>query len=1393
MALALLLPLFAWAVLQSPLNGPILSYCYNQWLAEPEEKIIIASTVGLFPFNAICQDIQLYQKNRLLLKITKLDWQINFSQILKGKITLQNLQAEKVFIDLSAPNTTFQPHPLSSLMFSGFNVEKAGIKILKIVNKKQEVLPLTLEASFYNDQNTQLQAHALISQPETTHEPLKGLFNLTLNIPHNAFEMKAEVKDTAGHLSHWAGSRTQIPCHLMLDGQGDLSDWSGHVTGKILGIEALKSEIKLQTRPDHSLHIFFGGKLKFASLKDAINFNLNVHKPTESYELEATSHIDILDNSLELNAHIIDGRLGQLNGKWHILNQTQLNDLLSLSSDMEFPTGDFHCEMDTEKPSFAFSSNIQHLAIGQQRFKNIACEFSASYATINQQYQWRLKSTATDALDDTSVSLISNGLLDQDLRSCFLHHISAEGYGGTLLMDGQLQILSKINGKINFHLTHSNGLSVSSNITCLDTPINSSSSITFDHILMASPDLPHTLATFAQMPARLSFDMQLSSPFQLQRLNFSHPLLSIRGDSRIDLDSDSLTAHLDFQSSLALSEPELKGNISGILDLSGSLVSPHVKGQFMCDKCAIGKNFDVDEVTGELSGEIFKSMNISAHAIKDKYTLGLMSCVNYDHDQLTFNNTEIQTDNNWIRSKSVSYPFADKKPVGVFNIHITNLNSMTPFLGQPLSGSAFGDVTFTTKGPQKTHHTLIKMNLTGLEYKDISCSLVDLDLDVTTQSSGTQFSGGAKIENVTTAHVDIRKMNITAQPLPLSASTKLSMSILGDIAFPFEIIGHSTVEFVPWQKFSLVLDSLSGHINDHSIMLLEPALLTQTPNEFIGSGNLKIGEGTLSAHATFGHISNADLHLKNLPASILLNSMCVGEVNGTVDGTFKLKTNGASPKFSFFVKGHDLSAVGFEQNTVDLGIEIENSKEEIHANGYINTNKNHTLTFKMLTPIHFSLTNLLATTPENICIQCDGDIELTPLSDMLTSEEHTITGLLNIHSNLSFGKNASLKGTAFINNGTYENIELGTILKNFKAALSFENKQATIDLIGLDSGNGKIKVAGGIDFSRKTPLYNLKANLIAFHAFQMDDLHAGLNGSLSLESKPKSLKPTLSGNLEITPFHYNISDSAHNDLTPLKNHDLEEHLTSKHHESPPSLIDLDIGLTFPKSIILTGRGLESLWDGQIRLHGSILSPILNGQFHLKNGRFNFAGKILTLTHGHINFDNRENNDPLIDVEAKVQTPELVAIFELAKRASDPSFSVHSDPVNHTDEIISQVLFGKSPGQINFSQSLQLASAIQSLRTPGGGLTGIMDTVRSTMGLDSISLKETYDLEKNDTKTAISVGKYISEKVYVSIDQDVSGGGHGNQASIEITLTPQTSVETNVGTNFGGGFNWRWRY
>jgi translocation and assembly module TamB len=213
----------------------------------------------------------------------------------------------------------------------------------------------------------------------------------------------------------------------------------------------------------------------------------------------------------------------------------------------------------------------------------------------------------------------------------------------------------------------------------------------------------------------------------------------------------------------------------------------------------------------------------------------------------------------------------------------------------------------------------------------------------------------------------------------------------------------------------------------------------------------------------------------------------------------------------------------------------------------------------------------------------------------------------------------------------------------------------------------------------------------------------------------------------------------------------------------------------------------------MRLKGSILSPILEGHFQLKNGRFNFAGKTLPLTHGHIRFDNRPDNDPQIDVTAKVQTPELLAIFELAQRASAPSFSVRSDPVNQKDEIISQVLFGKSPGQINFSQSLQLASAIQSLRTPGKGLTGIMDTVRSTMGLDSISLKETYDLEQNDTKTAISVGKYISEKVYVSIGQDVSGGNQGSQATIEIALTPQTSVETDVGKNFGGGFTWRWRY
>jgi autotransporter translocation and assembly factor TamB len=1393
MTLALFLPLLAWAAFQSPLNGPILSYIYNQWVAEPEEKIIIAPLMGLLPFHASCPKISIYNQDRLFLTVTNLNWRINFSELLKGKITLQNIQADKVFIDSNPTRTAFNPVKIPSLKLLGINIEKSQIKLLEIINPKQDSLALTLEASFFNDQNIELNAHVLISQPENIPKPLTGLFDVAMNTTHNTFKMKAHLEDTEAYLSRWAGSKIQIPCHLNLDGQGDLSSWSGHINGKIPGIEDLESDIKLQTLPDHSLKINLDGTIKLISVNDPINFNLNAHKSFEKLDLEATSHIHMKDNSLELKAHVHDGKLFQLNGKWRILSQDQLNDFLSLSPDIEFPTGDLCCDIDTKEQSLALSFNMPYITLRQQRLDDLDLEISASYKTPQQPYQWHLKSSAIDTQHESPLSLISSGLLNQDLRSGTLHHIHAEGYGSTLFMDGQLSLSSQLNGTINLLLSHSNGASIRSNITCKKTPDDSSSSITFDPIWVTSPGLPHPLTHFAQAPAHFSFNMQLNNPLQWRKLNFSHPILSLYGDSKIDLNLNSLEGQLSFQSKLDLFQPELKGTFSGALDISGSLSSPQVQGQFACHDCAIGKKFDANEITGEFSGEIFKSMNISAQALKNEHALGLITCMHYNHDQLTFQNTEIQSDNNWIRSKSISYPFDDQKPLGTLTLHIPNLNAMTEFGGYPLSGAAFGEIKFMTKGPLKTHHTLINMNLIDFENDNIASSSVDMDLDVITQPSGIQFSGEAKMENILTPHMTIRQMTLTAQPLTEPQGTNLSILLLGDVAFPFEIIGQSTVECLLGQKLSLVLDHLSGHINNHTIALLKPAQFTQTPNAFVGSGHLSIGEGTLLADATFSDATHSQLLLENLPASILLDSMCVGQVNGTIDGSFKLQTKGESPQFSLSLKGHDLSAVGFEKNTIDLVLEINNLKEEIHANGSIHTNKTHALTFRMLSPAHFSFANLLAITPENIQIECDGDIELTPLSDMLTSEEHTVTGLLNIHSNLTFGKNISLKGSAFINNGTYENVELGTTLKNFKAAISFSGKKTTLDLVGLDSGDGKFKISGDIDFSKNTPIFNLNSHMMGFHGVQMDDLHASLNGSLSLENNPTSLKPILAGNLKITPFHYNIPDSTNRDLTPLESQDIEAHLTLQNHTPSVGPIDLDIELMFPDSIILTGRGLESLWDGQMRLKGSILSPILEGHFQLKNGRFNFAGKTLPLTHGHIRFDNRPDNDPQIDVTAKVQTPELLAIFELAQRASAPSFSVRSDPVNQKDEIISQVLFGKSPGQINFSQSLQLASAIQSLRTPGKGLTGIMDTVRSTMGLDSISLKETYDLEQNDTKTAISVGKYISEKVYVSIGQDVSGGNQGSQATIEIALTPQTSVETDVGKNFGGGFTWRWRY
>ena len=57
---------------------------------------------------------------------------------------------------------------------------------------------------------------------------------------------------------------------------------------------------------------------------------------------------------------------------------------------------------------------------------------------------------------------------------------------------------------------------------------------------------------------------------------------------------------------------------------------------------------------------------------------------------------------------------------------------------------------------------------------------------------------------------------------------------------------------------------------------------------------------------------------------------------------------------------------------------------------------------------------------------------------------------------------------------------------------------------------------------------------------------------------------------------------------------------------------------------------------------------------------------------------------------------------------------------------------------------------------------------------------------------VSVGKYVTDNIYVGVDQ---GAQSGTRAKVQIELTPNISVESEMGqsTDSSVGIVWKWDY
>ncbi|MEM9705544.1 MAG: translocation/assembly module TamB domain-containing protein, partial [Pseudomonadota bacterium] len=268
---------------------------------------------------------------------------------------------------------------------------------------------------------------------------------------------------------------------------------------------------------------------------------------------------------------------------------------------------------------------------------------------------------------------------------------------------------------------------------------------------------------------------------------------------------------------------------------------------------------------------------------------------------------------------------------------------------------------------------------------------------------------------------------------------------------------------------------------------------------------------------------------------------------------------------------------------------------------------------------------------------------------------------------------------------------------------------------------------------------------------------------LEVELEP----PTMTG---LVPIDIVTEDASGGDPTIL---------STERKKTPPAnapLLDLDITINADDRLFVRGLGLDSEWQSALRVVTLDNAPAGIGDITLRRGAFDFSGRRFTIETGRIILDRLAVNNPVLDIRAEYQTEDdVIAALVVSGRAMSPEIGLESTPSLPQEDVMALILFGKPATELGPTESLQMAQALASLSGlgPFGGGPGLTGSARDALGLDMLNL----DLDPQNGGSALTVGKYVADGVFVSATQDVRG--ENGAVRVEYEVTNNISVETQL--------------
>ena len=611
----------------------------------------------------------------------------------------------------------------------------------------------------------------------------------------------------------------------------------------------------------------------------------------------------------------------------------------------------------------------------------------------------------------------------------------------------------------------------------------------------------------------------------------------------------------------------------------------------------------------------------------------------------------------------------------------------------------------------------------------------------------------------------------------------------------------------------------TGSIGKDRLNLTAPLTLSQRGADFsLADLALALGSGQITGNAALrGAALSARLTARNLPiAPVARFAGYKGAGTVTLDANFSGTT--AAPRGHVTLSGRALTVSLPGQRLPSMSVEATGdwNGREFGVKGRLSGLKGAALNFSGSLPLVLTARpfNLAVPASGRLALRLQGAGDLANIADLLPLGEDRLAGNFTFDAGVTGSVAApAATGHLTITGGRYESFATGAVLTNLQVDLNGDRDRFTLRrLTADDSANGKLSARGSIVLAGSAgPSVALTATLTSFRVASRDEAVVVASGEVSVAGNLAS--PEVQGRLTVDRADCYIPDSLPPSITRLAVVNVNRKLNragrnarsttaqspAARPEAPALPLPLDIRITLPGRVFVRGHGLDSEWRGQLKIGGTSAAPAITGTLEAVRGTFDILGKSFRLTRGTIAFDGGEKFDPHLDIATEVIASDITAQALISGVASAPTIRLSSAPQIPQDEILSRVLFGRGLGQITVGEGLRVAQAAATL---AGGGPGILDRLRSSLGLDRLNFGALAPGPASSnlnpaaggsvtSGTTISGGKYVADGVFVGATQGTTP--QSSKVTVEIEVRQHLTVETDLSRTGGSGIGLNYKY